>query len=867
MLELLSRTLAEAGLSTALDDLQDVLWLAVRLPLSATSKPIGASSPNTDSSLGQKFHTSKESDSDFGNTPESGEIDLHANTGNGSIPAGASLFPGLSVVPSSPKLRRALQPLRRRVTSKSVTVLDEETTAERQAETGIKDPAWQGVRERWFDLYLIIDTSPTMCLWDYEIENFVKNLKSNAGFRSLRRLRLGGSDTTVLIQFDNETTLKPSAVAPVGARPLVLVVTDGGAQRWANGTGQRWLWEMGAVAPVTLLHLLPWRAWRHGHFGQPLGQVWWSGTGQSNSKLHSSLDELEIPSSAWRAVPIMEFNADSLTTWARVAVASRGASISAIWVNSKPSSNEQEQKTRHGSPERQIAEYRHRVSLFAYELTFFLSVPNPLTMKVMRLVQKAMLPQSSTADLSEFLQGGLLKVKYSVVGDMIWQLPDELRRVFLRSLRYSEEDQINEQLRQVGALLEHSDRHGETFEAYFPNNDGKHHIADDQYPFAKIKSDVSKPVAPDSIHVDSDFPVGQAVPSKSVYLEQQVYVSYAHADNEPLDMGMPGWVSFFVDKLRRTVARQSGCAQIEFWMDHRLDMQRRVNDELRQRLCASAVILAVISPRYFESAWCQLEMKTFVEEVGGGLSDDRVFMVELLPTERMLWPSQMQHLQVVKFWKGDLTHPQPMTLGWPLPDARGDRDYWDKVNTLATGIARQLRALAISPQPVPAVTPATQPIGKSDTSPIDGPLSIIICTDYSDIQIALEAQALLGDLDVDAFLDTPPAENEPPATYRANFEQQLRSSHGVIVVYGEAPRGWLQSKFGDVRKLLALERQGTWVGVLEGPPEPKALHGLPPRGLMVLNCRQGISKDELSRFVQALRNGQNGAGANGAGRV
>lgn len=170
----------------------------------------------------------------------------------------------------------------------------------------------------------------------------------------------------------------------------------------------------------------------------------------------------------------------------------------------------------------------------------------------------------------------------------------------------------------------------------------------------------------------------------------QVFVSYAHADDEPIDEGELGWVSFFVDKLKRTVAYQPSGASIEFWMDHRLEPQRSVNDELRKRICDSALILSIISPRYLESKWCQLEMKTFVEEVWGGLSDDRVLMVELLPTERTLWHVQAQELSPVKFWKDDLAHPEPMTLGWPLPDVRGDHDYWSGVNTLARQINRSL---------------------------------------------------------------------------------------------------------------------------------------------------------------------------------
>ncbi len=145
--------------------------------------------------------------------------------------------------------------------------------------------------------------------------------------------------------------------------------------------------------------------------------------------------------------------------------------------------------------------------------------------------------------------------------------------------------------------------------------------------------------------------------SGPLIVKRQVFVSYAHADNQPLDADFPGWVSAFVDKLGRTVARQAGGGAVEFWMDHRLEPQRRVDAELRRRIRESAVILAFVSPRYLESEWCGKEMAAFVAEVGGGVSADRVFLVEVLPTDRDAWHASMRDLSPVKLWADSLTHP------------------------------------------------------------------------------------------------------------------------------------------------------------------------------------------------------------------
>ncbi|MGM9516785.1 toll/interleukin-1 receptor domain-containing protein [Roseateles sp. DB2] len=337
----------------------------------------------------------------------------------------------------------------------------------------------------------------------------------------------------------------------------------------------------------------------------------------------------------------------------------------------------------------------------------------------------------------------------------------------------------------------------------------------------------------------------------------QVFVSYAHADDLPMDEGVPGWVSSFVDKLSRALARHANGALVDFWMDHSLEPQRKVTDELKLKVRESAVILAFISPRYLVSPWCQQEMATFVAEVGQGIAGDRVFLVEVLPTQREQWDAAIRDLTPVTLWTGSMTQPAPRTKGWPVPDPRADRDFWDDVNRLAGVLARQLQVLppAIPAPPPPAEQPTpVLPPPSANAASASEVLNIVVhAADDEDSKFVSQTQALLGELDVDAYLAPGMAEGQTPAQHRAAVEGLLRTSHGVLVVYGSSPPTWVQAKHVEVRKLLALERPGACTGVLEGPPEDKPPHGLPPRGLMVLDCRRGLQKEELSRFVQFLR--------------
>lgn len=100
-------------------------------------------------------------------------------------------------------------------------------------------------------------------------------------------------------------------------------------------------------------------------------------------------------------------------------------------------------------------------------------------------------------------------------------------------------------------------------------------------------------------------------------VSQQVFISYAHADDKPFDEGTKGWVTNFVDKLQNALGIKPGGSQVKCWMDHRLEPQRKVDDTLRQRIRDSQCILAILSPSHLASEWCQMETAAFVE-IGRG---------------------------------------------------------------------------------------------------------------------------------------------------------------------------------------------------------------------------------------------------------
>ena len=120
-----------------------------------------------------------------------------------------------------------------------------------------------------------------------------------------------------------------------------------------------------------------------------------------------------------------------------------------------------------------------------------------------------------------------------------------------------------------------------------------------------------------------------------MHFDHQVFVSYAHIDDEAVPTEPFGCVTLLHKTLKVVLDRQLGC-KTDFWKDERLEGGMLLTQEITDSLNKSAVMLAVLSKRYVESSSCALELKHFCDAAqrSGGLVVDnhcRVFKVFLMP--------------------------------------------------------------------------------------------------------------------------------------------------------------------------------------------------------------------------------------------
>ncbi len=122
--------------------------------------------------------------------------------------------------------------------------------------------------------------------------------------------------------------------------------------------------------------------------------------------------------------------------------------------------------------------------------------------------------------------------------------------------------------------------------------------------------------------------------------EKDVFISYAHLDDIPLDEGAKGWISDF-HKLLETRLEQTIGYDLDVWRDEKLTGNEVFAPEIESKLPKLKVMVSIITPRYLESDWCKRELGDFYKAAAdyGGISignKSRIFKIMKTPVDRQV---------------------------------------------------------------------------------------------------------------------------------------------------------------------------------------------------------------------------------------
>jgi hypothetical protein len=204
--------------------------------------------------------------------------------------------------------------------------------------------------------------------------------------------------------------------------------------------------------------------------------------------------------------------------------------------------------------------------------------------------------------------------------------------------------------------------------------------------------------------------------------QKQLFISYAHIDNQPLTPEQQGWVSRFHASLEAMLSMRLG-RKVAVWRDQKLAGNDVFADEILAQFSSTAVMVSVLSPRYVESEWCTKEMEKFCEaanQSGGLLVENKSRVIKVIKTpvdSEAGLPAVIRGMLGYPFYVFSEEN-APLELGTDY-GAEMSQKYNLKVATLAWDIAQLLKKLekaaapeaaGPSPEKLSAAPPANKPV-------------------------------------------------------------------------------------------------------------------------------------------------------------
>lgn len=143
-----------------------------------------------------------------------------------------------------------------------------------------------------------------------------------------------------------------------------------------------------------------------------------------------------------------------------------------------------------------------------------------------------------------------------------------------------------------------------------------------------------------------------------------IFISYSHIDDQAVDGA--GWVTDFHRQLAIEVEEELG-EKIKIWRDKRITGATDFTKDLEKQVRGSAILLAILSPSYVKSEWCDWELTGFAgaRRIGDLWVDTKCRAIKIFKR-----PADVARLRVLaetegmKFYDVDPATELASEIGW-----------------------------------------------------------------------------------------------------------------------------------------------------------------------------------------------------------
>jgi hypothetical protein len=456
MISKLINVLQGIGLDQTPEDLADMLWLARHL-----DKP--------DLSLEKEFPIEQEDIKQ----PSSKAPDLPSVKDDSNASPKANLYPHTSQIktragmefnpfkapagyalPGKLAISRSLRPLMRKVPSRKNMILDEQATVYNIAETDTWCPVLQPDRSRWLDVVLVVDESPSMIIWYETISELKEFLERQGAFRNVQ---LWGficdeEKKTICLHeglcFDRkpQRASHPNELIDPTNRRLLLIISDCVSNSWQDGTVSKFLKPCHTNSRVSIVQMLPHYLWERTNL-KNAENVYFQNISSNtvNSELEietSPFGKQESDSNSLK-LPVVTLEDRSILPWAKSLAGSANVWLPGILLYLSPNNTLEENCDKKKVPvsnkskHNQLKVFMATASPEAQDLLRCLAAL-PLTLPVIRLVQRVIFPNTRQVHLAEVLLSGLIKQKElirsnTLYNELLFDFEDGIREILIRS--------------------------------------------------------------------------------------------------------------------------------------------------------------------------------------------------------------------------------------------------------------------------------------------------------------------------------------------------------------------------------------------------------------------------------------------------
>jgi hypothetical protein len=277
--------------------------------------------------------------------------------------------------------------------------------------------------------------------------------------------------------------------------------------------------------------------------------------------------------------------------------------------------------------------------------------------------------------------------------------------------------------------------------------------------------------------------------SRSVDFDNDIYISYANIDNQPLSESQSGWISDFHRVLEIRLAQLRG-EKARICRSLKLQENDYFDDKIVVQFPKVALLVSVLSPRYLKSQWCIKELQEFcksAEETGGirvAGNKSRIFKVIKTPVPLEQQPQELKSLLSYEFYEmGQTGRPQEFNRIFGF---ESEKKYWAKLEDLAYDIYQLLETF--QPMKVEEASPIVNSVKSTGTT-------IYLAETTFDLNEARDK--IRRELQQRGYIIVPgqslPLNPDFPGVVRENLENCKLSIHLMGQRYGIIPEGLEQS--------------------------------------------------------------------------